>query len=119
MSSRLDAEAKALTVALNSISNNNASIQHIFLSYSDLLLVINTRNSHNAWRADPWISIIHNLLVAIGDPMIYLIPKGRMEATAKLATHGFSLHTISLFHQGRDLPRWIMKAFVSDSFNVC
>lgn len=105
MSSRLDAEAKALIVAFHTIGNNNVTIRHIFLSYSDLLVAINTENYQNAWRSDPWINIFRNLPVSISDPKIHMIPRSQMAVALKLATHGSNLHTITLFHQSRDLPR--------------
>lgn len=100
-SSKMDADANALEVAFNSISNNTLSVQHIFISFHELLATIIVGYCLNDWRSNHWVNTIHNLIILAGNPRINVIPKCRIGATSKLAMHGSSLHNTSLFHQAR------------------
>lgn len=46
----------------------------------------------------------------MSNPQIHLTPRNWAGTTTRLSTHGASLHELTLFHQGRELPKWIMKS---------
>lgn len=46
----------------------------------------------------------------MSNPQIHLTLRNWAGTTTRLSTHGASLHELTLFHQGRELPKWIMKS---------
>lgn len=69
--------------------------------------LINTNNM-TAWWLNHRVSNIKRLL-NIAQVNIEVILMEWNGLADKLAAHGTSRHGISLFHQGLDLPRWLMK----------
>lgn len=107
----LDADLQALILALRSIVNGNLFVQHIFNSSSDFNSLIHSADSSCTWHYTHWLNTLKHLLAAARRPHLHFIPRHWLSPALKLATHASNLHDITLFHRGRELPRWIMKSF--------
>ncbi|XP_039138896.1 uncharacterized protein LOC120276239 [Dioscorea cayenensis subsp. rotundata] len=106
----------ALGVALQTILDKQLSIKHVFVNTPATLNGLNDSNTVISWSYTLQISSIRSLLNALGSPSIHCIPIAWMTPAVNLATHGFSFSVLNLLLAGRDLPRWIMKAFVDSGF---
>lgn len=113
-----DIEAKALLLALHAVHSYHSRLHHIFITNRDLHDAIKLDASRSTWQTDLWIKSIIDILSVLGNPEIYAIPHSWNAATHRLAIHGLSQHSLSLFHQGRELPHWLMKIFLSNGFTL-
>lgn len=78
--------------------------------------IFNSTQTNLDWRFNQWTQIIKNMLNTAGNPYIHHIPKDWLSPATKLAIHGRSLHVITPFSHGRDLPIWVMKSFELSGF---
>ncbi|XP_039136253.1 uncharacterized protein LOC120273641 [Dioscorea cayenensis subsp. rotundata] len=113
-----DIEAKALLLALHAVHSYHSRLHHIFITNRDLHDAIKLDASRSTWQTDLWIRSIIDIVSVLGNPEIYVIPHSWNAATHRLAIHGLSQHSLSLFHQGRELPHWLMKIFLSNGFTL-
>lgn len=99
---------------------NNLSVRHVFLTNDALVGALKNRFHHPVWRAKILMENIRHIMGSLGEFNVHTIPRCLALAAFCLATHGSSLHELTLFHQGRDLPRWIMKNLlrIGVSFNL-
>lgn len=109
---------KALTISLETIADKLSTIQHIFTVSKDLMELLNSADNMHNWRIDPYIVYLKDLLSSTSNPEIHLIPRNWMMAAHRLAIHGSSLHSLILYHQGKDLPHWLMKCITSNGFKM-
>ena len=59
---------------------------------------------------------LQQLPLNAGSPSMVLVPREWTQIAIKLARHGNNSHLLSLFHQGMDLPRWLMKVTKQSGF---
>lgn len=102
--SSIEAEACALLSALQNSWNLKVYSKHIFLANNDLLSVIYQDHRHADWRLASLIENIRNLLQELLFPQIHIIPLKWLKPAATLAIFGSSMHALTLYHHGRDLP---------------
>lgn len=60
--------------------------------------------------------MIHQSRQFIDDPILETIPREWNTVTDRLVNMGRRSIELSLFHQGKDLPRWLMRACSSVGF---
>ncbi|XP_039122641.1 uncharacterized protein LOC120259160 [Dioscorea cayenensis subsp. rotundata] len=106
------AEACALLFALQSTLSQRIICKQIFLASYDLLAAINQNSRLADWRLETLIENICYHLEEFMFPQIHIIPLRWMKSSVDLAIFGSSKHALILYHQGRDLPHWLMKHFV-------
>ncbi|XP_039129019.1 uncharacterized protein LOC120265197 [Dioscorea cayenensis subsp. rotundata] len=110
--SPIEAEAFALIAALGSLQASDHQIKTIFMANDDLHSTIKAGYSHHDWRINPLIINITDYLICFGRPAIFTTPSNWLSAASSLALLGINSHILTLFHQGRDLPYWLMKLFL-------
>lgn len=118
----LEAEALALTTALGSDLAMNLHVNTIFIANSDLHRLINADIPSHAWRLDALILSIPDSFKfgsssKSGHPQSQITPNAWMGAAISLALFGVNSHMLTLFHQGKDLSRWLMKHFLKLGFS--
>lgn len=106
-----DAKLLALKVALESDVNEDILIRHLFITNDEAFKSINHLHSSSNDSLHFGFPNLNHLLISTANPCIYVIPKTWASPPYKLAIHGVNLHSLALFHQGSDLPYWIMKCF--------
>lgn len=116
--SELDAQIKALLVDVKYIADSDSQVKHVFISSSELYDATFLDNPQCDWLSTDDISLMKNIIAAIGNPpQLLVIPKGWDAIAKRPAGLGFGLHGLTLYHQGRDLPRWLMKCIYSNGFS--
>ncbi|XP_039136863.1 uncharacterized protein LOC120274163 [Dioscorea cayenensis subsp. rotundata] len=105
----IEAEALALLAALGCIFVFDLQIKTIFIASFELHGFLKAGNHHHSWRLNPLLTSINDYLAELGCPQLHIIPHTWMTAAASLALHGLNSHVLTLFHQGRELPYWLMK----------
>ncbi|XP_039113706.1 uncharacterized protein LOC120249264 [Dioscorea cayenensis subsp. rotundata] len=118
INSETDAEIKALSLALQVAGLHGVRFRHIFLSCSALHSSLMTDGVVDDWLAAAVFSGLQSQLCEMDFPSIHVIPRDWNLCAARLASHNVSLHSLSLFFQGRDLPRWLMKVFLANGFRM-
>lgn len=107
-------ELIALSIALQATLDLQMSVQHIFIVNAALREIINNADLTTCWRQMEQIHHIQALLERANHPRIHVIPKKWMTPAIKLSVHGTKQIRIDL----RDLPRWLMKDFISNGFYI-
>lgn len=116
--SPLDAAIKAFKFA-SQVMNNwspNIMVKTILLTSKELLQCIQRRSESDDWRFNCNLQDVTEILAVLGNPSLHAIPWSWSIAPHSLACHGLSHHEVSLFHSGRELPRWLMKMFKAFGF---
>lgn len=116
--SEIETEALALRDALFYTQHESMHNKHIFFSYAELNLALKNGNPNHIWRLIPVITNIINLISSLCNPQLYIIPRSEAKVATSLATHGASMHELTLFQHGRDLSRWIMKNFLVNGIHL-
>lgn len=116
--SELEAELKAINVALRYLAARQLTFKHIYTSCSKLHGAIKRGNPQNDWRIEPEITTAIDYLNNLGSTLIYFIPRSWARIAFQLAIHGARLHELTLYHQGRDLPKWIMKDLKANGLSM-
>ncbi|KAH7657245.1 hypothetical protein IHE45_17G008900 [Dioscorea alata] len=111
-----EAELITLAAALNSVINLHLQIRNLFVSKSFTSAFTSTRDAACSWRLLPYIDSVKRLLIEANSPHINSIPMDWLHIALKLTMYGRNLHTLSLFHSGRELPLWLMKIFTDAGF---
>ncbi|XP_039138794.1 uncharacterized protein LOC120276131 [Dioscorea cayenensis subsp. rotundata] len=114
----LEAEALSLLSALGSMFASNSQINTILIASVELLSIIKSGDSQYGWRFSPLIASITDFLLCLGLPQLHLVPKDWLSIANSLALHGVNSHAFTLYHQGRDLPYWLMKQFIRSGFSL-
>ncbi|XP_039145745.1 uncharacterized protein LOC120282984 [Dioscorea cayenensis subsp. rotundata] len=114
----LEADALALLIALGSLHASDLSSCTIFIASNDLYHLIQSDAIHFAWRLRPLISSLSDYLSSLGHPRICIIPKAWLAIANSLALHGLNSHVLTLFHQGKDLPRWLMRQLLQSGVSL-
>ncbi|XP_039128871.1 uncharacterized protein LOC120265002 [Dioscorea cayenensis subsp. rotundata] len=112
----LVAKLHVLSVALHTAISSGIHISYIFNSNPDILRTITSSDFATTWRMDQQISETLFLLDAASHPLLHIIPHHWLKPASLLATHAANLHTFTLFHVGRELPKWIMRCLLLDGF---
>lgn len=94
------------------------AIKLVFTANNHLQGVLNHGRSADDWRLDCDFEDLNDLLNVLGNPQIHSIPRDWTRFVLSIATHGFSLHDITLFHLGRDLSNWIMKVLLANGISL-
>lgn len=100
----------AISFALYSCSSWGTVIKTIFSSNEDLVKAVKQGFFENVWKMNLQVNALRELIANSGGPRLIATPKCWNRAASSLAMHGLNHHDISLFHQGRDLPKWLMKS---------
>lgn len=116
--SDIDAQVKAFLLAMKYLIDARIFVQHLFNSSSVLHEAIISDRIVCDWRTIPWVNIVKSWLPTIGSPSMHFIPRWWNSLSNHLACQGTGLHELTLFHRGRDLPRWLMKSVVSNGFTM-
>lgn len=74
--SDMDAQAKALLVAVKHLVDIKINIKHLFTTNFDLHDAIILGRLHYDWRANPWINLVKDCLTAMGASQIHIFLKG-------------------------------------------
>lgn len=117
-SSELDAHLKALILVIKYLIDSRIHVRHLFTSSQDLYTSMKNSGRHDDWRIKHLIRIGVDSLPLFGSPYIHVIPRGWDAISLHLARHGVGLHELSFFHQGRELPRWLMKCVLANGFSL-
>lgn len=115
-SSKLDASIQAIIFALRIVLKDHVSVRNIFISCPDLMDLYSSYNSRRDCLFRGKINTLMHLISAYNQPRIHDIPKIWTSPAYKLACFASNLHSTSLFHSGKELPRWIMRSFYSAGF---
>lgn len=107
---------QALVSSIQAASTNQLNPHHIFTTNLDVHQLHRGNHFNPDGRLSHWINCITDAIRLAGNPCLHHIPKEWSRPASKLAIHGLSLHVITMFHQGRDLPRWIMNCFDVSGF---
>lgn len=106
--SELEAELMALCFGLHCCRSGGTNIKTILASNEILVEAFKHGFFIDCWRLNWQVSAIKELFAHFGDPKMNTIPRCWNQATSSIALHGLNHHNISLFHQGMDLPKWLM-----------
>ncbi|XP_039118928.1 uncharacterized protein LOC120255096 [Dioscorea cayenensis subsp. rotundata] len=106
----------ATTAALQSALDHGFYIKHIFVQTPSIASSIFTPEPVITWRFRSQLEDIRFLLNVHDSPRFHCIPRLWMSPAVHLASLGLNFSTLNLFLFGRDLPRWLMKAFTEDGF---
>lgn len=99
---------KAMIIALECVRDKNLRIKSALSICSNITQAINGDGCDNVWRSSQWIAMLQQLLLNAGSPSMVLISREWNQIVIKLDRPGNNSHSLSLFHQGMDLPRWLM-----------
>ncbi|XP_039136660.1 uncharacterized protein LOC120273975 [Dioscorea cayenensis subsp. rotundata] len=116
--STLEAKSLALLIALGSLHASDLQVKTIFIACSELFNIIKHGCDPQAWRLNPLILSINDYLSSFDLPRVCIIPKAWMNVANNLAIHGVNSHALTLFHQGKDLPRWLMKQVLKSGISL-
>ncbi|KAH7664993.1 Non-specific serine/threonine protein kinase protein [Dioscorea alata] len=106
----------ALEVALRIAMEFHLPVKHLFcVQHHDLYLLHNS-DPVICWHLHTQISNVRFLLDMNSFINIHNVPPDWMTPAAMLASHGLLHQTLNLFLFGKDLPHWIMKAFLKFGF---
>lgn len=106
-----------LKLVLCCLESKNLTIKNIFASNWELKEAIRNGNRQDNWRLQTRINEVLQSINSAGHPNVHLIPRKWAGVAHCLAIHGANLHELSLYHQGRDLPKWIMKKLLANNLN--
>lgn len=112
----LIAETEALLVALQTGFNAGLGVQHIFITCASIISLISTETSQDAWHVNSSIPLLKHLLITTGHPKYHSVPVSWPSPANKIACLRLNLHSLTLFHQGRDLPKFVMDFFCGSGF---
>ncbi|XP_039143804.1 uncharacterized protein LOC120280896 [Dioscorea cayenensis subsp. rotundata] len=107
--SLFEAEAVALKSILQYLHQNNLKPRQMFITHEELARTIKHGVLLPCWRTTNLLVNIGAMMMILGDIQLHTIPKRWAKASSGLAVHGRNLHELTLFHQGCELPKWIMK----------
>lgn len=107
--SSLEAKMKALEMGIMLAVDWCLRIHTTFIDCLGIKIILNDGRGNNTWREIQTITRLKQILV-LQNPEIAVIPRIWNTLADRLAVQGRTSHTISLFHQGLDFPRWLMKA---------
>lgn len=111
VSSYVEAAASSLCFALQNEANGVRNVKTILCPCAELVRVVQTGDCMDDWRLNLQIEVIKGIMDTLLVPKILFVPSDWNRAARSLAIHGLNHHEISLFHHGRELPRWLMKTF--------
>ncbi|XP_039125466.1 uncharacterized protein LOC120261592 [Dioscorea cayenensis subsp. rotundata] len=110
-----DADLLAICTAIQASVDAGLSLTHCFITGPGSSRIISQSYTLDC-RIQSWINSFNFILQGANRPSIHLIPKSWASPAYKLASLASSLHMLSLFFQGRELPRWVMKDFSREGF---
>ena len=107
--SSLEVELKALEVRLSYARAWQIQIANIFTDCVAVAQAWNLNRSDNIWRLLNLTNNLKHIVEKMGNPKVEVIPRDWKFLADDLARKGSLSPTISLFHRGLDLPRWLMR----------
>lgn len=110
--SKIAVELQALIFPLKLCIHQQLHIHHIFLSCAEINDLLSNSNTLCGWHLRHWIYTILHLMDTARWPQVHVLPRALLAPVPSLVAHVANLHTVSLFHCGKDLPRWIMRKFL-------
>lgn len=69
------------------------------------------------WRSSQVFKDLHNYLAMFHEPVVDLILGRWNKIASSLSMQGLHVSQLSLFHQGMELPRWLMR-IVGSTFYI-
>ena len=115
--SSLKTELITMESALSITAELRMGIDHIFTDYTDLRDAVRKDYEPGNWRIHNRVNNISNLVMHNLNSTIEVIPRDWNLLVDHLVTQGKLFPEISLFHQGRELPRWLMKLYQTTCFH--
>ena len=107
--SSLEAELKALKVGISYARDRWIRIDNIFTNCATVGQALNLICSDNMWRHTNQLKSIKHLIGEVGNPKVEVILRDWNMLAHILARKDTLSPKISLYHEGLDLLRWIMK----------
>lgn len=108
-SRRVEMEAIALNFASQKIGEMNSRCLNIYNSSRELWEVIQRNENLLQWRSSNTVNETRHRLSSLLNPQIDLIQHSWNRFAALLASQGIKARHLSLFYQGMEKPKWIMK----------
>ena len=115
--SELDAHMKALKLALRCTQMENINLHKVFISSLGLLRLVEGVESESNWRLQEYRLDLQRLLLESDHPEVAIIPRQWNRLASSLAGRGFKATQLSLFHQGMERPRWLMRMIEWSGYN--
>lgn len=109
MEARIKLEAKALIVALKIVKEMGERCSNIYISSRDLREVLHRSDISYHWRHSNCIYENRQLIILLNKPHIDLIHQSWNKIIAALVGQEIKTIRLSLFHQGMEKPKWLMK----------
>lgn len=82
-----EAEMLALNIALQVVVNEGLHVRHLLVNNLEICKTSNLNHQPSCWRMNSWILSINQLLIMVGSPNTYIIPKNWASPALKLALH--------------------------------
>lgn len=114
--STLDTKLKALFLSIQCAGIQGIKIQHVFVASKDLYAALHDDYPLHAWRLESTLNHLEHILREVGLRKFHQIPLSWCIITSSLASHCVTTHSLSLFHQARDFPKWIMKIIIRHGY---
>ena len=115
--SLLEAEPVAIEVGLKIAAEWILKIEVVFTDCLEARKVLERNTSHNVWRTNNKIAKLRRGLNR-SNTNVEVIPREWNELADELAAHGRRTPEISLFHQGLDLPFWLMRSIKRAGYHL-
>lgn len=114
--SHVDVDLQTLEAALLAAAAIPLQIRNIFTGNSSVSTILRSSEHVCSWRLTPLIISVTRLILDAGSPRLNVIPRIWLNLALEFAMVDRNLHTLSLFHSGRDLPQWLMRSIVDAGF---
>lgn len=88
---------------------DNINISRIFVSFVELIKVLEDGSIINAWISNGAVANLRKLILQFSNYRMDNIPRHWNRIAIALAARGTNLIPLSLFHIGMEKPRWLMK----------
>ena len=112
----LEGHLKALSIALRCIQMENIIIHKAFFSSLELLKLMEDEGRDCTWRLQEQRVDVQRLLQEAGHPELLAVPRQWNSLALSLADRGLKATQLSLYHQGLDRPRWLMRTIERSGF---
>lgn len=114
---KVEMEARALNRALEKISELNGRCSNIFISSNEFYKLLQGNEDLVQWHSSNYINEIRQRISYLTDPQIDLIHHSWNKIAILLANQGIKATQLSLYHQGMEKPKWLVKVIHQTRFH--
>lgn len=114
---KVEMEGRALNRALEKISELNGRCSNIFISSNEFYKLLQGNEDLVQWRSSNYINEIRQRISYLTDPQIDLIHHSWNKIAILLANQGIKATQLSLYHQGMEKPKWLVKVIHQTRFH--